>query len=148
MVYARILDSKPSLEEVVKSIEEKCSAQGYGSLVVYVGYVKGVVDGHKVYELQYEAYMPYAERVLRMIAEEYARMEGVCDVAIIHRVGALKPGEEALYIVVSAEPRSKAFRVAEEILERVKREPPIFKLERRSDGDYWVLGDGRRIPRG
>jgi molybdopterin synthase catalytic subunit len=48
---------------------------------------------------------------------------------------------------VSAVNREVAFRVAREALERVKHEVPIFKLERRDDGDYWVVGDGRRIPK-
>lgn len=33
------------------------------------------------------------------------------------------------------------------ILERVKAEPPIFKLEKRDDGEYYVIGEGRRVKR-
>ncbi|MEM0005949.1 MAG: molybdenum cofactor biosynthesis protein MoaE, partial [Ignisphaera sp.] len=57
------------------------------------------------------------------------------------------PGEKALYIAVIAKNRKEAINVLSRILERVKHEVPIFKLERRDDGEYWIIGESKRIKR-
>ena len=51
------------------------------------------------------------------------------------------------YVFVAANNRVRAFEVLREVVERVKHEVPIFKLEIRSDGEFWVLGDGKRVKR-
>ncbi len=145
VIVVAVTERKPDLEGIIDTLAQACPSAG--SIAAYIGFVKGVVEGHKVHSLDYEAYDPYAVKKLREIAEDYTRKGEACAVAIIHRVGSLKPGETTVYILVAAEPRDKAFKIAREILERVKREAPIFKLERRDDGEYWVLGDGTRIPR-
>lgn len=125
----------------------RSSLKGAGALVIFVGFVKGIVDGHKVCKLIYEAYEPYASKRLREIAESYRGVDGVYDVVILHRIGELDPGDTTVYIFVTARTRELAFKVAREVLERVKHESLIFKLERRDDGEYWIIGDGRRIKR-
>jgi len=115
--------------------------------VIFIGFVKGVVDGAEVRELRYEAYEPYASRKLSEIAESYRGVDGVHGVVILHRVGSLGPGNETMYVLVAARDRGTAFSVAREVVDRVKHGVPIFKLEVRSDGEYWVIGDGRRVKR-
>ncbi len=146
-VEAKIVKDRVSIDEVASRIAEKASQEGAGALVVFMGFVKGVVDGNRVDILEYEAYEPYATRTLKEIAEKYASREGVTDIIVYHRVGSLRPGEPTIYIFVAAKDRHTAFQVAAEVLEEVKHKTPIFKLERRSDGDYWVFGDGVRVPR-
>ena len=143
----RVIDRPLSLDELVSRITKEASGKGGGALVLFIGYVKGRVDGSEVNELDYEAYEPYASEKLREIAEKYEGREGVLDVEIYHRVGSLKPGEPTLYVIVAAKSRHQAFEAAREALEEVKHSVPIFKLEKRSDGEYWVVGDGRRVKR-
>lgn len=121
--------------------------EGYGAIVIFVGVVKGVVDGVDVEVLKYEAYEELAERMLARIAEEEMRKHGLGAVAIYHRVGDLRPGDTTVYIVVAARGRREGFAAAAEILDRVKHEAPIYKLEVREDGEFWVIGDGERVPR-
>ncbi len=121
--------------------------EGFGAIVVFVGVVKGVVNGVAVGELKYEAYEELAEKVLARIAEEEMREYGLGAVAIYHRVGDLKPGDTTVYIVVAARGRREGFAAAARILDRVKHEAPIYKLEVREDGEFWVIGDGERVPR-
>ncbi len=144
---ARVVEGRVSLDKLVEEISSRASREGAGALVVFVGFVKGVVEGSRVLRLEYEAYEPAASRTLREIAEKHAAREGVTDVVVYHRVGGLEPGEPTIYVLVAARDRRTAFRVAADVLEEVKHRAPIFKLERRSDGDYWVLGDGVRVPR-
>jgi molybdopterin synthase catalytic subunit len=121
--------------------------EGYGAIVAFVGMVKGIVDGVGVDELRYEAYEELAEKMLAKIAEDETMKHGLGAVIIYHRVGDLKPGEATVYIVVAARGRKEGFQAAAEILDRVKHEAPIYKLEVREDGEFWVIGDGERVPR-
>jgi molybdopterin synthase catalytic subunit len=131
---------------VDKVVEELVSGS-VGAIVLFIGVVKGVVDGYKVYELIYDVYEPYATKVLEKIAREEAEKHHLNAVQIHHRVGVAKPGQKTVVIAVSAKSRAEALEALRSILERVKSEPPIYKLERREDGEFWVIGDGKRIPR-
>jgi molybdopterin synthase catalytic subunit len=131
------------LLNAVLRVDERC-----GAIVLFVGVVKGIVEGDKrVSGLEYSAIKSTAIKVMERIASEEARKYNLSHVTIWHRVGALRSGEVTIVIAVSAENRKDAFRAAEEILERVKSEAPIFKLEKRSDGEFWIIGDGVRIKR-
>ncbi len=129
--------------DLSKESAEMLTPGAGGALVVFVGFVKGVVDGKEVKELEYSSYDPYASEKLKEIAQEESRGEKVLDVRIYHRVGRLKPGDPTVYILVSAVNRGIAFSTAQRVLERIKREVPIFKLEKREDGEYWVMGQTR-----
>ena len=114
------------------------------AIVIYVGYVKREIKGHVVNWLNCEPHERYALKLLNKIVEEEMD-EGISCIRIYHRVGRLRPGEPISYIFVSAEDRVKAFEKARRVLERVKRESMIFKVESRDDGEFLVLGDGRRL---
>lgn len=133
-----IIEGELDLNEEVKKLVEET---GPGAIVAFIGFVKGMMNGKRVIELEYEAYEPFATEKIEEIEKS---IRGVGKVKIYHRVGRLKPGEPTVYIFVSAPGRREAFEGAREALERVKHEVPIFKLERREDGEYWVIGDGRR----
>ena len=147
MPEGRIVEGEVNVSEIARKIMNATSSSGSGALVLFVGFVKGVVNGAEVKELEYSAYEPYASRKLREIAEEESKEEDVSDIQIYHRIGRLKPGEPTVYIFVAAQSRSVAFDKARRVLERVKHEVPIFKLEKRADGEYWVIGDGVRMRR-
>ncbi len=138
-----------SLDDVAARLARETNGFGAGSLVVFMGFVKGVVGGYKVYTLSYEAYEDVALKKMEEIArEEAAKWEKTYAIWLIHRIGSLKPGDPTIYVFVVAEPRHKAFELASRILDRVKHEVPIYKLEAREDGEYWILGDHTRVRRG
>ena len=147
MFEGRIAREKADLAQIIRKLEEESSKKGGGALVIFIGFVKGVVNEAEVQELRYEAYEPYASKKLDEIAKSYADREDVYGVVILHRVGSLRPGDETMYVLVAAKDRGTAFSVAREVVDRVKHSVPIFKLEVRSDGEYWVVGDSRRVRR-
>ncbi|MEM3763180.1 MAG: molybdenum cofactor biosynthesis protein MoaE [Desulfurococcaceae archaeon] len=118
-----------------------------GALSVFIGFVKGVVDGNIVQELEYTAVEDAALLSMERIAREEAEKHGLRAVAIWHRVGRAKQGDITLIVASVADSRRKSMKAVEEIVERVKSEVPVFKLEKRSNGDYWIIGDGKRVPR-
>ncbi len=148
VIETLITRERVKIEDYLSRLLRESSMEGCGALVMFMGFVKGVVDKEEVSELIYEAYESFASSKMREIGEGAAKEFSIRDVVIIHRIGALGPGDPTIYILVTSVSRGEAFRAAEYILERVKHEVPISKLEVRGDGEYWVLGDGRRIPRG
>ena len=139
---ARLIEEEIDIGKVVKEITMENPKSN--AVVIYVGYVKREVAGHAVNWLSCEPHERYALKLLNNIVEEEMD-KGVSCIRIYHRIGRLRPGEPITYIFVSAEDRVKAFEKARRILERVKRESMIFKVESRDDGEFLVLGDGRRL---
>ena len=139
---ARLIEEEIDIGRVVEEIVAKNIDSN--AVVIYVGYVKREVGGHTVNWLSCEPHERYALKLLNNIVEEEVG-EGVSCIRIYHRVGRLRPGEPISYIFVSAEDRVKAFEKARRVLERVKRESMIFKIESRDDGEFLILGDGRRL---
>jgi len=137
------LNIDKELSELIASIE----GEGVGAIAIFIGVVKDYVESVKVNELIYEAYEPYASKYLEKIAREELEKGRVRAIRIFHRIGSAKPGEKTLFIAVASTSRKESISALEEVLERVKHEVPIFKLERRDDGECWIVGDGRRVKR-
>jgi len=105
--------------------------------VTFTGTVRNETRGRRVLRLEYEAYGPMAERKLAEIGAEVGRTHGAT-VAIVHRVGALAPGDAAVVIACAAPHRTPAFRACEACIEALKRDVPIWKREVYEDGSEWV----------
>lgn len=135
------------IPEILNKIIPELNEEEAGGTVIFLGHVKGRVNGKQVKKLVYEAYEPYTSKVLNKIAQDQKRDPQVKTTIILHNNGELKPGDPTVLIIVTATRREKAFEKAREVLERVKKEPPIFKLEVREDGEYWIIGDGERLRR-
>ena len=129
----RVVERPLALAEVVEAVRSPAR----GGLVTFQGDVRAETKGRKVTHLEYEAYVPMAERSLSRIASEIEREHGAT-VAILHRVGRLAPGEAAVVIACAAPHRTPAFRACEAVIERLKREVPIWKREVFEDGSTWV----------
>jgi molybdopterin converting factor subunit 1 len=129
----RIMERPLSLSEAVDAVR----SPGSGAVVTFEGDVRAETKGRKVTHLEYEAYIPMAERSLVRLAAEIEREHGAT-VAIIHRVGHLMPGEAAVVIACAAPHRTPAFRACEATIERLKQEVPIWKREVFEDGSTWV----------
>ena len=144
---SKIISSIVNVNDIINEMILKSFEKGAGALVIFIGFVKGIVDNKKVQLLNYEAYEPYASKMIEEIENRYKNFNNVIDVKIFHRIGSLKPGEPTIYIFVTAIDRETAFKVCKEILEEIKHKVPIFKLEVRENGEYWVIGNGKRIKR-
>ena len=128
-----VVDRPLALAEVVDAV----AAPGMGGLVTFTGTVRNQTRGKRVVRLEYEAYTAMAEKKLAEIGAAVAAAHGV-DVAIVHRVGVLSPGDAAVVIACSAPHRTAAFRACEACIERLKKDVPIWKREVFEDGSEWV----------
>ncbi|MDP1826162.1 MAG: molybdenum cofactor biosynthesis protein MoaE [Archangium sp.] len=130
----RLQDTPLSLQEVVDAV----SAVSQGGLVTFSGAVRDHSKGKRVTRLDYEAYGPMAQKKLAQIGDEAREKWPGTQVAVLHRLGTLVPGDLAVVIAVSAPHRKEAFRACEYVIDRLKEDVPIWKKEYAEDGEVWV----------
>jgi molybdopterin converting factor subunit 1 len=105
-----------------------------GGVVIFEGVTRGVP------ELDYEAYVEMAEARISAIAGEEAERHGLCAVAIEHRTGTVPLSEPSVIVAASAPHRGEAFAGARALIDRVKAEAPIWKVEVTAEGARRVAG--------
>jgi molybdopterin synthase catalytic subunit len=118
-------------------VVDAVAGPGLGGVVTFRGDVRAESHGKQVLRLEYEAYAPMAERKLEEIGRRVAAEHGA-EVAVVHRVGTLVPGDAAVVIAAAAPHRAPAFRACEATLELLKKDAPIWKREVYADGSEWV----------
>lgn len=128
-----VVDRPLELAEVLEAV----ASPGLGGIVTFTGTVRDETRGRRVVRLEYEAYRGMAEKKLAEIGAAVAAEHGV-EVAIVHRVGVLAPGDAAVVIACAAPHRTAAFRACEACIERLKKDVPIWKREVFEDGSEWV----------
>lgn len=114
-----------------------------GAVCTFTGHVREWTKGTRTVYLEYEAYIPMAEKMLAQIGDEIAeRWPGVLT-AIGHRIGKLEISDIAVVIVTSSPHRIDSYRANEYAVERLKEIVPIWKKEIWEDGQQWI-GDSRK----
>jgi MoaE-MoaD fusion protein len=105
-----------------------------GGVVIFEGVTR------EVPELDYEAYTEMAVQKIEAIAAEEAERHGLCAVAIEHRTGTVALSEPSVIVAASAPHRGEAFAGARALIDRVKAEAPIWKVEVSEAGRTRVEG--------
>ena len=103
-----------------------------GAVVLFEGVTRDVEA------LDYEAYAEMAEPKIQAIIDEEIARHGLCKAAVLHRVGRVPLSEPSVLVAASAPHRGEAFAGARALIDRVKAEAPIWKVE--LDGE-----DRRRV---
>lgn len=112
-----------------------------GAALLFLGVVREENEGRAVDHLDYDAYAPMAERVLREIVEEARARFDTGTISVVHRVGRLSIGEASVAIVVAAPHRGAAYDASRYVIEELKRRVPIWKREGYTDGESeWLRG--------
>jgi molybdopterin synthase catalytic subunit len=99
-----------------------------GAVVEFSGVVRGEENGQPIRALEYEAYAPMAERVVREILASLAAKFPCQTTRVIHRTGVVPVGETAIYIRVTARHRAEAFALLAGFMDRLKQDVPIWKV--------------------
>lgn len=121
----------------------------HGGVVLFLGDVRNH-DGHgsstrkaRVTRLEYSAYDSMALKMMNRIVQEAKdrwRNRGIGNVAVVHRLGRLRPGDCAVAVAAAAEHRAEAFDACRYVIDQLKHRAPIFKKEFFTDGkSKWVV---------
>lgn len=124
----------------VDEVSLRVISPAVGSVVTFIGVVRGNNLGRQVRSLEYESYPEMAEPILAQIGREVQACWPVEQVAIVHRVGRLQIGEVSVVIAIASAHRQGAFDAASYAIDRIKQIAPIWKKEYLDGGEVWLEG--------
>lgn len=120
----------------IEALEEAVQHPDCGADLIFVGRVRGVYKGQNVQCLEYEAYEKMAIACMRKIAAE-AKEKFRARVAMVHRIGRVYPNQISVVIAVSTPHRAASYDASRFVLEALKRDVPVWKLEVTDEGRFW-----------
>jgi molybdopterin synthase catalytic subunit len=109
-----------------------------GAVASFVGLVRDANDGASVKSMTLEHYPGMTEKALADICEQAMSRWDLIDTLVIHRIGALKPGDRIVLVGVSSAHRGEAFAACEFIMDYLKTRAPFWKREETPQGARWV----------
>lgn len=122
---------------IAQSIAKHQSKTTIGAHDIFLGQVRAdVLEGKTVTGIEYSAYEEMAEQKMTEIREAlFAKYELSC-MHVYHSLGVVGVGELCLFVFVSAPHRQVAFDGIRELVERIKKELPVFGREIFEDESY------------
>lgn len=137
MDYVRLVKEPIALEPIMSFL----TGPEIGAVATFVGVVRARGNGENIQYLEYEAYPEMALNTIAQIcAEVRERFPTIRKVAIVHRIGQLAPGEQAVVIGVCAAHRDEVFAALAYAVDRLKEIVPIWKKEVSEKGARWKTG--------
>ena len=109
-----------------------------GAVASFVGLVRAANDGSPVSAMTLEHYPGMTEKALEDICTQARSRWHLIDTLVIHRIGALRPGDRIVLVGVSSAHRGEAFAACEFIMDYLKTRAPFWKREDTPQGARWV----------
>jgi molybdopterin synthase catalytic subunit len=116
------------------AVMDEVRSREFGAVSMFIGTVRDTNEGRRVSSIDYSAYVPMAEAELDRIMAEASEKFGVAAIVVEHRIGPLGLGDVSVAIAVAHEHRAPALEATSFLIERIKAQVPIWKLERYVDG--------------
>lgn len=125
-----LVEGPISASFIADSIAKHSSKTNIGAHSIFLGQVRNdVIENKTVLAIEYSAYAEMAEEKFHVIREAaFAKYELVC-MHLYHSVGRVKAGEMSLFVFVSSVHRHAATEACREIVERIKKEVPVWGKE-------------------
>ena len=135
-------DTEPyeSLASLVARVKRSPDTDRAGAIATFTGRVraKDSDDDAPTEHLAFEKYEGVADEKLAALREDLLARDGVYDVALHHRTGVVRAGEDIVFVVILAGHRTEAFSAVEDGINRLKEEVPLFKKEVTVDDSFWA----------
>ncbi|KAG2219742.1 hypothetical protein INT45_007781 [Circinella minor] len=128
-----MLEDLPSLETVSQLVQDDTA----GAIATFSGLTRDTFEGKKVIQLDYEAYIPMATKVLEGLIKEAREKWILKHIAIYHRIGTVPVGQVSVIVAVSSAHRREGLRATEYLIDHLKDRCPIWKKEMYEDGSVW-----------
>ena len=111
------------------------AASGAGAIASFSGLVRAD-DG--VTELWLDHHPRITPAAIEVLAAAARARFAICAVAIVHRVGSVAAGEPIVFVAAAASHRRAAFDAVDFVMDGLKTDVPLWKCERRPDGERWI----------
>lgn len=105
-----------------------------GAVVLFSGEARNHNKGETVTGLEYEAYEAMAAKMILEIVAEAKTRFSLHQALCVHRVGKVGISESAVVVITASSHRNEAYEANRYIIDRVKHEAPIWKMEVFADG--------------
>lgn len=122
---------------------QRLRGSGVGAIVTFTGLVRDFDQpseaGEQPVETLYLQHYPgLTEKKLEEILLEAHQRWALADIAVIHRVGSLKPGDQIVFVGVAAAHRGEAFAAAEFVMDYLKTRATLWKKITRNGESQWL----------
>jgi molybdopterin synthase catalytic subunit len=107
-----------------------------GAVVSFTGIVRDTDKTLKTMEIEH--YPGMTERAISKIMDEARTRWNLADVLVIHRHGALQPGEVIMMVATASAHRAAAFEAADFLMDYLKSRAPFWKKEIGANETAWV----------
>ena len=119
-----------------------------GAQLSFSGTVRNHHLGRPVVKLAYEAYESMAGEEMEAIAAACREQwPEVRKIQVVHRFGEMDVGQSSIYITVAAPHRVEGFAALRFLIDRIKRDVPIWKKEFLRRWGVGLAPSGRRLLR-
>jgi molybdopterin synthase catalytic subunit len=114
------------------------SADGAGAVASFTGLCRATTKaGAPISGLFLDHHPRLTEQSLQDIAASAERF-GLSAVRIVHRCGAIQPGEAIVFVAAAAAHRRAAFEAVDFLMDRLKTDALFWKREDGVDGPRWI----------
>jgi molybdopterin synthase catalytic subunit len=112
---------------------------GEGAVVSFLGIARRrASDGEEVERLVLDHHPGLTLASLNGIADAARERFGLSSLRIVHRCGAVSPGETIVFVAAAALHRRAAFEGADFMMDRLKTDAVFWKREDTAAGSRWI----------
>ena len=137
-VRVGVTESVIRAEDILIHLDQK----GHGAYSLFLGVVRNLHLGKRVFGVSYDIFKPLAERIFaELCAEAQTQWGPDLDAVVFHRTGRLQVQEVSVGIGVSSPHRAENYLASQYIIDQLKVRAPIWKQEHYEDGNSeWLPG--------
>jgi molybdopterin synthase catalytic subunit len=114
-----------------------------GAVASFVGIARG--EGGQATALELEAYPGLTEVEIGKMVETAMQRFSLHDALVIHRHGAIAPGEAIVMVATASAHRREAFEACDFLMDYLKSRAPFWKKEHGPAGARWVEPTARDL---
>jgi molybdopterin synthase catalytic subunit len=119
-----------SAEYIAEQIQKHSTKTGIGAHNIFLGQVRAdVIDEKIVAAIEYTTYETMVLEKMHEIREEIFRKYELTCMHVYHSLGKVKVGEISLFVFTSSERRRPAIDACNEVVEKLKKELPVWGKE-------------------
>lgn len=128
---------------IASSISAHSKKKNIGGHSIFLGQVRNdVVDSQMVTAIEYTTYQEIANKIMHEIREATFEKFNLTCMHIFHSLGTVAVGEICLFVFTSSKHRKECMEATDYLVERLKKEAPIWGKEIfEKDAYQWKTND-------
>ena len=122
---------------IAESIQKHSMKTNIGAHSIFLGQVRNdFIDGKTVIAIEYTAYEEMVLEQMHKIREAIFEKYDLTCMHVYHSLGIVAAGEISLFVFSSSVHRKAAINACEEVVERIKKELPVWGREIFDDSSF------------